>query len=123
MEKTPNYFGLPKYIKVMVGAAVAITALLLVLSFTLAFQLLHKEKPHTCIDQSHEICDGHCECDGLGCATATKLVGYQIIPLRDYQIDIVEDSFLIFDGKRFVGRLPVDSDKDNLTKLINEDNE
>jgi hypothetical protein len=28
--------------------------------------------PHTCSDSSHHDCDGMCECDGLGCNTATN---------------------------------------------------
>jgi hypothetical protein len=47
-----------------------IAALLLILIFGDADPDIrqHPEiKPHTCIDKTHENCDGKCECDGLQC--------------------------------------------------------
>jgi len=74
------------------------------------FVLLYNRdfKQHRCIDITHQECDGNCECDGMGCVTAVNnsRVTYQIVPLRDYQIEIVVDSLLIYDGKRHVGTIP-----------------
>ena len=49
----------------------------------------------------------------------------QIVDARDYQIDIVEDSILVFDGKRYVGTIPChfDSSLSALDSLLLKDNE
>lgn len=46
----------------------------------------------------------------------------QYINARDYQIEIVEDSILLFDGNRLVGTLPFTDYKTPLDSLIMEDN-
>ena len=50
--------------------------------------------------------------------------GYQIVRVRDYQLEIVEDSILVFDGKRHVGTIPFEMEysKSPLDILISEDN-
>jgi hypothetical protein len=35
-------------------------------------QDVYNDTQHTCVDNSHHDCDGMCECDGLGCSTATN---------------------------------------------------
>jgi len=49
----------------------------------------------------------------------------QIVDARDYQIDIVEDSLLLFDGNRFVGAVPFHYDTlvSPIDSLIMKDNE
>lgn len=46
----------------------------------------------------------------------------QYVPARDYQIDIVEDTLLIFDGNRLVGKIPFE-DSTSIGSLIVGDNE
>lgn len=46
----------------------------------------------------------------------------QYVPARDYQIDIVEDTLLIFDGNRLVGKIPFE-DSTAIGSLIVGDNE
>lgn len=59
---------------------------------------------HECVDSTHEGCDGWCVCDGMGCKYATNArIMNHYVPIRDYQIEIVEDSLLIYDANRFVG--------------------
>lgn len=48
--------------------------------------------------------------------------GIQIVQARDYQIDIVEDSLLIWDGNRYVGTIPA-FDSSSLSKLMMYDNQ
>ena len=55
--------------------------------------------------------------------TSTKKnSAYTIIPARDYQIEFVEDSMLIFDGNRYVGTIPM-WDNSPLDSLLKKDNE
>ncbi len=69
---------------------------------------------HRCIDPTHELCDGHCECDGLGCHLAANNNTTSIELLREYQIELSMDSIIIYDGNRVVGSVaygnsPIDS--------------
>lgn len=86
-------------------------------------------KAHICVDASHEICDGSCECDGLGCKTSQNMLStYQVVPIRDYQIEIIEDSLLIYDGKRYVGTIAFGNGGNSwkmspIDSLIERDNE
>jgi hypothetical protein len=74
---------------------------------------------HICIDPLHKSCDGLCECDGLECSPHFS---YQLVPLRDYQLEIVEDSILLFDGRRHVGTISF-QEGTKLEQLIVSDNE
>ena len=85
---------------------------------------------HQCLDASHKLCDGHCLCDGLGCdyATNAKLlsgstgnVAIQYISARAYQLEIVDDSIILFDGNRLVKKM-VFSDDNEIGSVIYEDN-
>lgn len=77
---------------------------------------------HTCIDPTHKICDGQCECDGLGCTySLNSKYALQSIPARDYQLEVVEDSLLVFDGHRHVGTIPFGNTA--IDSLIMADNE
>lgn len=46
---------------------------IIVIGFMIGFGLGYADKPvvipHKCIDKTHKLCDGKCECDGLGCNT------------------------------------------------------
>ena len=55
---------------------------------------------------------------------ATENKAMQMVDARDYQIDIVEDSLLVFDGNRFVGAIPFNYDKPSpIDSLIMMDNQ
>lgn len=98
-----------------------------------------KPKAHICIDPTHQTCDGKCTCDGMECYThyhngqecryeGAECPTIQFTFLRDYQIELLEDSFLIFDGKRYVGSIPFGNGGNNqkmnsLDSLIERDNE
>lgn len=47
---------------------------------------------------------------------------YLIVPGRDYQIELEEDSILVFDGHRHVGTIPM-WDNSPLDSLLQKDNE
>ena len=47
---------------------------------------------------------------------------YQIVPARTYQIDLAEDSAIIWDGHRYVGTIPLWDDSP-LDSLMIRDNE
>ena len=62
------------------------------------------ETKHVCSDPTHRVCDGVCVCDGMECpAISEKVVVTITYPARDYQLEVVEDSLLLFDGNRLVG--------------------
>lgn len=93
---------------------------------TLAFSAFDKppiDNPqHTCIDNTHEICDGNCECDGLGCHLATNNNTTSIELLRAYQIQLTLDSIILWDGNRRVGAVFL-TDDTPIGRLIYDDNE
>lgn len=117
------------------------TLLTLLIVFTLAvcatlafgsYDKTPKSISHTCTDSTHEKCDGQCDCDGLGCMNSGVLYTADDKPfavlapirLRDYQLDIVVDTILVFDGDRLVGKIPFpDEDSTALGNLIYIDNE
>lgn len=76
---------------------------------------------HICFDPNHLTCDGRCECDGMACPKFEKKA-VLFIEARDYQLLIVEDSVLMFDGPRLVGTLPM-WDNSPLDSLIQFDND
>lgn len=51
---------------------------------------------HTCSDITHQTCDGHCECDGLGCflnnrfAQDREPLEYGLILNRDYTVTVID---------------------------------
>ena len=79
---------------------------------------------HSCIDKSHQRCDGLCECDGLGCYEDYKPNGLavQYIPAREYQLDLQPDSIILFEGNRYVGTLSYDAigQMDSLLMMDNQ---
>ena len=79
----------------------------------------NKSQLHICVDNTHEICDGSCSCDGMECNISSA---FTTIPARDYQIELIEDSMLIFNGHRFVGTIPM-WDNSPLDSLLVKDNE
>lgn len=89
-----------------------------------------KSYTHTCNDQTHLSCDGGCECDGLGCnisgvtygADGKPITVLAPIALHQYQLCLVEDTVIVYDAGRFVGKIPL-WDNSPLDKLIQLDNE
>lgn len=65
-----------------------------------------------------QICDGQCKCDGMECGS----IPTNVVPLRDYQMELTQDSVYLYDGYilvgtvPFIGNTPLDSIllKDNL---------
>lgn len=46
---------------------------------------------------------------------------FTTVSARDYQIELMEDSLMIFDGSRLVGTIPYNT-SDEIGKLIEKDN-
>ena len=85
---------------------------------------------HQCLDATHKLCDGHCSCDGLGCDYATNAtllpgnsgkVAIQYVSARAYQLEIAQDSIILYDGNRVVKKMFF-SDDSEIGSVINEDN-
>lgn len=67
---------------------------------------------HTCIDSTHNRCDGECECDGMNCW----------ILKRDYEVDIYMDTLWLWDGPRLVGRYTTNW-RNQIDTIILKDNQ
>lgn len=67
---------------------------------------------HLCVDRTHKTCDGLCECDGFGCAPL----------LKDYQLELWNDTVWIYEGKRLVGRY-TSNWKNQFDSIILNDNQ
>lgn len=68
---------------------------------------------HVCVDKTHTVCDGNCECDGFGCPPADP---------RDYQVEVNQDSIMLFDREKRVGAIPLLEDS-AIGSLILNDNQ
>lgn len=82
-----------------------------------------KEDKHVCIDSTHILCDGKCECDGLGCnqSVIDSLTKVNVMK-GDYQIVVSMDSIFIFDNGRKVGSMVLSWDN-KIGEIILKDNE
>lgn len=58
------------------------------------------------------------------CRATDLNYGYQKVPVRDYQLEVIEDSILIFDGKKHVKTIPFEMEHPvtALDIAISEDN-
>lgn len=97
---------------------------LIILLFSICLFSCNTEPEHNyCSDATHELCSQYCSCAGTQCEFSTPIIqsyAIQRIPSRDYQVEIVEDSLLFYDGNRFIGTIPI---KDSaISTLIYEDN-
>jgi hypothetical protein len=104
--------------QVIIGIILGISFGLLITSSVWCKQ----NKSHICIDRTHRICDGKCSCDGMECPPWTPNNALQLIDGRDYQLDLIEDSILVWDGNRYVGTIPM-WDNSPLDSLLLKDNE
>lgn len=77
---------------------------------------------HTCIDNTHEQCDGLCECDGMNCAYSLNSEFTKSILTRDYQLELDTDSILVYCGNRYVGSIQL-TDDDAIGAMMYKDNE
>lgn len=63
---------------------------------------------HKCSDSTHLNCDGECSCDGMECRyEGRECPDYATCKghsMRDYQIDLHNDTVWVYDGQRLVER-------------------
>lgn len=79
------------------------------------FDSLHLEYPGESYDQlENRMLESKCPYEGLECPNAKSLV-------RDYQIEIDQDSIYLYDGERFVGAVKGES-TGSLDSLMLKDN-
>lgn len=81
---------------------------------------------HQCTDKTHLNCDGNCECDGMECRyEGRECPNYNNCKghsMRDYQIDLHNDTVWVYDGQRLVERY-VTNWEGQIDTILLKDNE
>ncbi len=81
---------------------------------------------HVCTDKTHSNCDGQCSCDGMECRyEGRECPNYDNCKghsMRDYQLDLHNDTVWVYDGQRLVERY-VTNWKGQIDSVLLNDNQ
>lgn len=107
--------------QIYVGLLALILSVVIITGFTSKSpEVFPQNSIHSCYDAIHQRCDGYCECDGLGCPYETTECPNAQVAMRDYQIEVLNNTIIVYDGPRIIGSLKFNT---SIGKMILRDNQ
>ena len=108
---------------IYVGLLALILSVVLITAFTSKSPEVfpgHQSPIHSCYDGTHQTCDGYCVCDGMECPYETTECPNAQAAMRDYQIEVLNNTIIVYDGRRLIGSLKFNT---SIGKMILRDNQ